>query len=117
MRTFQSQRPCHSAECIPTIRNWRPDPASDSGNVRGKRMVWGGRTQVRATLYLATLSASRFNPAIKPFYQRLLVQGKQPKVALTACMRKLLIILNTIVTTQIAWNPNHFSTLDFNHGR
>ena len=88
----------------------------DSGNVRGKRMVWGGRAQVRAALYMAALSASRFNPVITAFYQRLIEQGKQPKVALTACMRKLLVILNTMVKTQTAWNPNHFSTLDFNHG-
>ncbi|MEC4673405.1 MAG: IS110 family transposase [Nitrospirota bacterium] len=88
----------------------------DSGNFRGKRMVWGGRAQVRAALYMAALSASRFNPVIKPFYQRLIVHGKQPKVALTACMRKLLVILNTMVKTQTAWNPNQFSTLDFNHG-
>ena len=88
----------------------------DSGNFRGKRMVWGGRAQVRAALYMAALSASRFNPVITPFYQRLIEKGKQPKVALTACMRKLLVILNTMVKTQTAWNPNHFSTLDFNHG-
>jgi len=88
----------------------------DSGNVHGKRMVWGGRAQVRAALYMAALSASRFIPVIKPFYQRLIGQGKQPKVALTACMRKLLVILNTMVKTQTAWNPNHFSTLAFNHG-
>lgn len=88
----------------------------DSGNFRGKRMVWGGRAQVRAALYMAALSASRFNPVITPFYQRLIEKGKQPKVALTACMRKLLVILNTMVKTQTVWNPNHFSTLDFNHG-
>ncbi len=88
----------------------------DSGNVRGNRRVWGGRAQVRAALYMAALSASRFNPVIKPFYQRLLEKGKKPKVALTACMRKLLVILNTMVKTQPAWNPNQYSTLDFNHG-
>lgn len=88
----------------------------DSGNFRGKRMVWGGRAQVRAALYMAALSASRYNPVIKPFYQRLIAKGKKPKVALTACMRKLLVILNTMVKTQTAWNPNQFSPLDFNHG-
>ncbi len=88
----------------------------DSGNVRGNRRVWGGRAQVRAALYMAALSASRFNPVIKTFYQRLIAQGKKPKVALTACMRKLLVILNTMVKTQTAWNPNQYSTLDFNHG-
>jgi transposase len=88
----------------------------DSGNFRGNRRVWGGRAQVRAALYMAALSASRFNPVITPFYQRLIEKGKKPKVALTACMRKLLVILNTMVKTQTAWNPNQFSTLDFNHG-
>ena len=86
----------------------------DSGNFRGKRMVWGGRAQVRAALYMAALSASRHNPVIKPFYQRLIAKGKKPKVALTACMRKLLVILNTMVKTQTAWNPNQFLPLDFN---
>ncbi|MEO7861800.1 MAG: IS110 family transposase [Nitrospirales bacterium] len=88
----------------------------DSGKFRGKRMVWGGRAQVRAALYMAALSASRHNPVIKPFYQRLIAKGKKPKVALTACMRKLLVILNTMVKTQTAWNPNQFFPLDFNHG-
>ena len=88
----------------------------DSGNFRGKRMVWGGRAQVRAALYMSALSVSRYNPVIKPFYQRLIAKGKKPKVALTACMRKLLVILNTMVKTQTAWNPNQFSPLDFNHG-
>jgi transposase len=88
----------------------------DSGNFRGKRMVWGGRAQVRAALYMAALSASRHNPVIKPFYQRLIAKGKKPKVALTACMRKLLVILNTMVKTQTAWNPNQFLPLDFHHG-
>ena len=88
----------------------------DSGNVRGNRRVWGGRAQVRAALYMAALSASRLNLVIKTFYQRLIAQGKKPQVALTACMRKLLVILNTMVKTQTAWNPNQYSTLDFNHG-
>jgi len=88
----------------------------DSGHFRGKRMVWGGRAQVRAALSMAALSASRHNPVIKPFYQRLIAKGKKPKVALTACMRKLLVILNPMVKTQTAWNPNQFLPLDFNHG-
>ncbi len=62
----------------------------DSGLFRGKRTVWGGRSYIRAVLYMATLSASRFNPAISRFYRRLVEAGKKPKVALTACMRKLL---------------------------
>ncbi len=88
----------------------------DSGTWRGRRRIWGGRAQIRAALYMAALSASRHNPVIKPFYQRLIAKGKKPKVALTACMRKLLVILNTMVKTQTAWNPGHFSPLDFNHG-
>jgi len=88
----------------------------DSGKFRGKRMVWGGRAQVRAALYMAALSASQYNPVIKTFYQRLILKGKKPKVALTACMRKLLVILNTMVKNQTAWNSNQFLTLDFNHG-
>jgi transposase len=88
----------------------------DSGKFRGKRMIWGGRAQVRATLYMAALSASQYNPAIKAFYQRLILKGKKPKVALTACMRKLLIILNTMIKNQTAWNQNDKLILDFNHG-
>ena len=88
----------------------------DSGNFRGRRMIWGGRAQVRAALYMATLSASRYNPVIKAFYQRLIQKGKKPKVALTACMRKLLVILNTMVKNNTPWNPNQLSKLDFDHG-
>ena len=69
----------------------------DSGGMRGKRTVWGGRATVRAVLYMATLVASRFNPVIKTFYLRLLASGKAKKVALTACMRKLLTILNAML--------------------
>ena len=71
----------------------------DSGTVRGKRTVWGGRARVRAVLYMSALVASRFNPVIRTFYQRLLAAGKPKKLALTACMRKLLTILNAIVRT------------------
>lgn len=69
----------------------------DSGSFRGKRKIWGGRAKVRAVLYMAALVASRHNPAIQPFYERLLAAGKSKKVALVACMRKLLIRLNAIV--------------------
>ena len=69
----------------------------DSGTMRGKRTVWGGRARVRASLYLGALTASRYNPVIRDFYQRLLAAGKPKKVALTACMRKLLVILNSIL--------------------
>jgi transposase len=77
----------------------------DSGKQRGKRRIFGGRTSVRSVLYMATLSAIRYNPVIKTFYQRLLDKGKLKKVALTACMRKLLVILNTMVKTGQDWNP------------
>lgn len=76
----------------------------DSGKMRGKRSVWGGRTRVRAALYMATLSASRHNPVIKAFYDRLCAQGKAKKVALTACMRKLLTILNSMLKHSTSWN-------------
>ena len=77
----------------------------DSGTLRGRRTVWGGRSQVRTALYMATLVASRFNPAIQAFYQRLCSAGKPKKVALTACMRKLLTILNSMLKHGHAWNP------------
>jgi len=75
----------------------------DSGLFRGRRQVWGGRSHVRTALYMATLVASRHNPAIKSFYQRLLSAGKAKKVALTACMRKLLTILNAMMRHQAPW--------------
>ena len=77
----------------------------DSGTYRGKRSVWGGRAPVRASLYMATLVATRFNPVIKIFYDRLCAAGKPKKVALTACMRKLLTILNRMLNTQSPWKP------------
>jgi transposase len=75
----------------------------DSGTLRGKRTIWGGRARVRATLYMATLVATRFNPVIKAFYQRLCGAGKAKKVALTACMRKLLTILNAMLKHHTPW--------------
>jgi len=75
----------------------------DSGAMRGKRMVWGGRPRVRRALYMATLVATRWNPVIKVFYQRLCAAGKAKKVALTACMRKLLLILNSMLKHNISW--------------
>lgn len=75
----------------------------DSGLFRSRRQVWGGRSHVRTALYMATLVASRHNPAIKSFYQRLLSAGKAKKVALTACMRKLLTILNAMMRHQAPW--------------
>jgi transposase len=75
----------------------------DSGHKRGKRRTQGGRAHVRSVLYMAALSASRFNPVIRAFYERLLKRGKEPKVALVACMRKLLVILNAMVKNQQPW--------------
>lgn len=75
----------------------------DSGTLRGRRMIWGGRAHVRAALYMATLVATRFNPVIREFYQRLCQAGKAKKLALTACMRKLLTILNAMLKTGTWW--------------
>ncbi len=75
----------------------------DSGSLRGKRTIWGGRAQVRAALYMAALVASRRNPAIAALYQRLRQAGKPAKLALTACMRKLLTILNAILRDRQPW--------------
>lgn len=81
--------------------------AKDSGTLRGKRMVWGGRAPVRAALYMGALIASRHNPVIRDFYQRLVASGKPKKVALTACMRKLLVILNTMVRNNTRWGERY----------
>ena len=75
----------------------------DSGKLRGKRSIWGGRADVRSVLYMAALSATRFNPVIREFYQRLRKVGKETKVALTACMRKLLTILNASLHYSTPW--------------
>jgi transposase len=75
----------------------------DSGRYRGRRTIFGGRADVRAALYMAALTAIRYNPAIKAFYERLVHAGKLPKVALTACMHKVLIILNAMVRTNTPW--------------
>lgn len=75
----------------------------DSGQWRGARHIWGGRAAVRSPLFMATLCAIRINPTIKYFYRRLIAAGKAPKVAITACMRKLLTILNVMVKTQTSW--------------
>lgn len=75
----------------------------DSGTLRGRRLVWGGRAQVRAALYMSALVATRYNPVIRAFYQRLCAAGKAKKVALTACMHKLLTILNTLLKHGTRW--------------
>jgi len=77
----------------------------DSGYKKGQRAISGGRPDVRSVLYMATLAATRFNPVIKVFYQRLLNAGKKKKVAIVACMRKLLTILNAILRDRKHWNP------------
>jgi len=75
----------------------------DSGRMRGKRRIQGGRAGVRTTLYMATLSATQCNPVIKDFYTRLVAQGKHKKVALTACMRKFITMLNAMVRDNVEW--------------
>jgi transposase len=77
----------------------------DSGTLRGRRTVWGGRAQVRTVLYMSTLVAVRHNPVLAAFYRRLRAAGKAPKVALTACMRKLLTILNAMLKHRTRWAP------------
>jgi transposase len=78
--------------------------ARESGKWRGKRQTCGGRSEVRTVIYMATLSAVRHNPVLKQFHQRLIAAGKLPKVALVACMRKLLIILNAMVRDKACWD-------------
>ena len=78
----------------------------DSGAWRGKRRVWGGRAHVRAALYMSALVATRYNPVLRAFYQRLCAAGKAKKVALTACMRKLLTILNAMLKYRTPWENN-----------
>lgn len=77
----------------------------DSGKKRGKRRIFGGRQSVRRVLYMAALSAIKHNPVIQPFYERLIGNGKPFKVAITACMRKMISILNVMVKNQTAWRP------------
>lgn len=77
----------------------------DSGTLKGRRTIWGGRAHVRTALYMAALVATRKNPVIRTFYQRLCQAGKAKKLALTACMRKLLTILNAMVKSRTPWRP------------
>jgi transposase len=79
----------------------------DSGRWRGKRAVWGGRANVRAALYMPTVVAVRWNPVLRDFYQRLVAGGKPKKVALVACMRQLLVILNAMLKHGTPWRENH----------
>ena len=80
--------------------------SNDSGNRKGRRRVQGGRFEIRRVLYMATLTAARYNPVIRAFYERLKAAGKLPKVALVACMRKLLTTLNAMVRTDKPWDPS-----------
>lgn len=75
----------------------------DSGMYQGKRRIWGGRAAIRSVLYMCALTAIRFNPVIREFYQRLRQAGKLPKVAITACMRKILVILNAMMRSRTCW--------------
>jgi transposase len=77
----------------------------DSGLLRGRRVIWGGRSHVRTALYMAALTASRRNPVIREFYKRLRAACKAPNVALVACMRKLLVILNAMLRHRVPWRP------------
>jgi transposase len=77
----------------------------DSGRFKGQRHIWGGRARVRTALYMAATVAIRFNPLIRAFYESLSARGKPHKVALVACMRKILTILNAMVRTQTPWQP------------
>ena len=79
----------------------------DSGKFRGSRRCWGGRAHVRAALYMATLVGVRYNPILHEFYDRLVRAGKAKKLALTACMRKLLTILNAMLKHYTTWNPQN----------
>lgn len=79
----------------------------DSGAMKGRRTISGGRELIRTALYMATLNAIRFNQPIRGFYLRLVGNGKLKKVALVACMRKLLVMLNAMVKHNNAWNPNY----------
>lgn len=89
--------------------------ADDSGKRSGKRRIWGGRAPVRAALYMATLSAMRYNPVIAPLYKRLVAAGKPKKVAMVACMRKLLIILNAIMRDATPWDAEkHVASVQHN---
>ncbi len=81
---------------------------NSSGKFDGKMHIWGGRKDVRSVLYMSAFSACRFNPIIRSFAERLKKSGKAYRVVMTACMRKLLIILNTMIKEQTLWTPKIF---------
>ena len=78
---------------------------NDSGQSRGRRRIWGGRAHLRSLLYMSVVAGIRFNATIRQFYKHLTASGKAPKVALVACMRKLLVILNAMLKSQQPWRP------------
>src|SRR5919112_4831983 len=78
---------------------------NDSGQSRGRRRIWGGRAHLRSLLYMSVVAGIRFNATIRQFYKHLTGSGKPPKVALVACMRKLLVILNAMLKSQQPWRP------------
>jgi len=78
----------------------------DSGKYKGRRAIWGGRARIRSVLYMCVISCICHNPKIKAFYNRLISSGKKHKVAITACMRKLMIILNTMIKNDTCWNES-----------
>ena len=80
---------------------------NDSGQRQGRRMIWGGRKEVRTALYMPMLSVIQFNPPIRAFYQRLVKKGKVRRVALIACMRKLLTMINAMLRNNSKWDPNY----------
>ena len=82
--------------------------ACDSGKLKGQRFCWGGRTEVQLALYMAVLTAVRYEPAFWEFYQQLLSRGKAKKVALVACMRKLLMCINTLLREKVDWDPRRY---------
>jgi len=118
LRSFKGVGPVTSASLlagVPELGSINSKPLSaligvaplnrDSGQWRGKRAVWGGRDNVRSVLYMATMSAIRFNPIIASFYKKLTAAGKPHKVAMTACMHKTLVILNSMIKNKTYWNP------------
>ena len=82
---------------------------NDSGKSRGRRRIWGGRAHLRSVLYMSVVAGLRFNATIRTFYKHLIAAGKAPKVALVACMRKLLVILNAMVKSQQRWSSTAHS--------
>ena len=77
--------------------------AFDSGTLKGRRCIWGGRAHVRQVLYMAAMSASNWNPVLKAFHDRLAAAGKMPKVVLMAVMRKMVVMLNAMIRDDVAW--------------